>query len=209
MPSTSGWSWPRRSSSDSSASNSWDWASCAPAGAVELSRSSGSSVPSWPRADGESSSSTGSLSRASERSTATIGAYGSSSPPSSTQSPHSTRAPRSRACTASSDSRRDLPTPDSPAMNASDGRPSAASDSAASSSVSSALRPTRRLLVTRVATNVVSPPGRAAWAGFPFTLRGAARSRRGAGDAPAGGRACRRRALQRAGRGARRSPVWA
>ena len=76
----------------------------------------------------DSSSRTGSRSRASPRRTPTIGAYGSSSPPSSTQSPHSTRAPRSRASAASAPSRRDFPTPDSPAMNASDGRPSAASD---------------------------------------------------------------------------------
>ena len=62
-------------------------------------------------------------------------------------------APRPRASSAT---RRDLPTPDSPATKASDGRPSAASRSAASSSASSAARPISRLLVIRVATPGVS-----------------------------------------------------
>ena len=65
----------------------------------------------------------GSPARASGRSAPTIGAYGSSPSPSSTQSPPITRMPSARAARSSSPSSRVLPTPDSPATNASDGRP--------------------------------------------------------------------------------------
>ncbi len=56
-----------------------------------------------------------------------------------------------------------MPTPDSPATNAIDGRPTAASASAARSSSSSAARPTKRVLVTREDMTPVSrraPPER-------------------------------------------------
>src|SRR6185436_13128051 len=90
-------------------------------------------------------------------SAATSGAYGSSPWPSSRQSPLSVRAPEARARAASSESRRVLPTPESPATNASQGLPSAASASATSSSASSSERPTNVELDTRVATTQVSP----------------------------------------------------
>src|SRR5215207_8095398 len=115
------------------------------------------------RYDGASSPSAGSSSRTSGRSADRSGAYGSSSSPSSTQSPASTRAPDSRACRFSSSASRDLPTPDSPPTKARDGRPSAASRSAASSSASCPARPTKWALVMRVLMVCQScQPGRSA-----------------------------------------------
>ena len=90
--------------------------------------------------------------RANGRSAVTIGAYGSSPSPSSTQSPPITRIPSARATRSSSATSRVLPSPDSPAMNASPGRFSTASVSPARSSASSGARPTNVVLVTREAT---------------------------------------------------------
>src|SRR5690349_1568068 len=85
-----------------------------------------------------------------------MGAYGSSPSPSSTQSPESRRPPASFVRRAASSRIRVLPTPDSPATKTSDGRPAAASVSAASSSASSAVRPIILLDVILAATAPVS-----------------------------------------------------
>src|SRR5262245_47973521 len=98
----------------------------------------------------------GSRLRDSARSAVTTGAYGSSPSPSSTQSPLSTRAPDAFARPAISESRRVLPTPESPATNTSHGLPAPASTSAAPSRPSPADLPTNFELLTRVATNQVS-----------------------------------------------------
>src|SRR4051812_320705 len=142
---------PRPSSSASRPSNS---RACAPPSSP---RSPGSRAAPRLGISGATAARTGSVSagspvRASGRSAATSGTYGSSLSPRSTQSPVSTSAPLSRARSCSSASSRDLPTPDSPATIAIEGRSSAASASAASSSANSAARPIRRELETRVVT---------------------------------------------------------
>ena len=84
-----------------------------------------------------------------------------------------------RARAASSEARRDLPTPDSPATNAIEGWPSEAAAKAASSSASSAVRPISRVLVTRVAKD--PQVSRAGPAGTGAVTRTAGNTGAGAG----------------------------
>src|ERR687896_372056 len=142
-------SWARPSRSASSASKTLDCEASPPL--PTRLPSPGRTAVRAARSGSGSASNAGWPSRSSGRSAPSSGAYGSSPSPSSTQSPTSTRAPRSRARPVSSSSRRDFPTPDSPATSTSEERPSAASCRAASSSASWPARPTKRALVIRVA----------------------------------------------------------
>ena len=105
--------------------------------------SSGSTCASSERAGPmKASSSSGDVSRMSERNTCASGPNGRPSPPISMQLPARTLAPASLARSAASSTRRVLPTPASPLTSTTAGSPATAASSAAIERSTSASRPT-------------------------------------------------------------------